>query len=99
MFDTAPKGTVAKITDFLPGTDKIHVENAVFSGGYVDWGTLPSSKFAIGAKAADSSDRFIYNKATGSLYFDKDGTGPAAQIEFAKLAPNLKMTAADFYIL
>ena len=97
VFDT--KGNVDRITDFLVGTDKIHVQNAVFSGGDVDWGSLPSSKFTIGAKAADSSDRFIYNKDTGSLYFDKDGTGSAAQVEFAKLATNLKMTAADFYIL
>jgi Ca2+-binding RTX toxin-like protein len=99
VFDTSPKSNVDKITDFTPGADKIHVENAVFAGGNVSWGTLPSSKFTIGAKAADSSDRFIYNKDTGSLYFDKDGTGSAAQVEFAKLATNLKMTAADFYIL
>ena len=41
----------------------------------------------------------IYNKDTGSLYFDQDGTGSAAQVQFAKLATNLKMTAAKLYIL
>ena len=45
------------------------------------------------------ADRFIYNKDSGTLYFDKDGTGSAAQVEIVKLATNLKMTAADFYIL
>jgi hypothetical protein len=99
VFDTSPKSNVDKILDFVVGTDKIHVQNAVFSGGNVDYGSLPSSMFKIGAKATDSSDRFIYNKDTGSLYFDKDGTGSAAQVEFAKLGTNLKMTAADFFIL
>ena len=99
VFDSSPKSNVDRISDFVPGTDKIHVDNAVFAGGNVDWGSLQSHMFKIGAKATDTSDRFIYNKDTGSLYFDQDGTGSAAQVQFAKLATNLKMTAADFYIL
>ena len=99
VFDTPPKGNIDRITDFTPGADKIHVENAVFSSSTVHWGSLPSHMFKIASKATDSTDRFIYNKDTGSLYFDRDGTGAAAQVEFAKLATNLKITASDFYIL
>jgi Ca2+-binding RTX toxin-like protein len=99
VFETAPDGKVALIKDYQPGVDMLRIENAVFTGGNVNSGWLSSHKFKIGSEATDTSDRFIYNDETGSLYFDKDGTGSAAQVEFAKLAPNLKMTAADIFIL
>ncbi|KLK90173.1 hypothetical protein AA309_27240, partial [Microvirga vignae] len=89
---------VDKITDFDPLYDTIHLENAVM-GQVGSWGNLASGKFRVGSKALDSDDRIIYNATTGDLSYDADGTGYRAQIKFATLAPNLKLTAADFYIL
>ena len=52
-----------------------------------------------GAAAADASDRIIYNSATGALYFDVDGVGGAAQVQFATLTAGLALTAADFTVI
>lgn len=100
VFDSARgSANLDRIKDFTPGVDKLHIENAVYSGGDVNWGRLPSHKFTVGAHAADSSDRFIYNKDTGMLYFDKDGSGYREQVEVVQLKPGLHLTASDFYIL
>lgn len=86
-----------KITDFSVPDDTIRLENSVFTG--LKAGALSSAAFWIGTKAHDSSDRIVYNKSTGALLFDVDGTGSAAATQFATLPKNLKMTAADFYIV
>ncbi|NJL68123.1 MAG: calcium-binding protein [Oscillatoriales cyanobacterium RU_3_3] len=79
------------IRDFGVADDLILVDNLGFSGG-LTVGTLKANQFHIGTSAQDSSDRFIYNQSTGSLYFDKDGIGGVAQTEFAKLSAGLAMT-------
>jgi hypothetical protein len=89
---------VDKITDFNPMYDTLYLENAVM-GQVGSWGNLANGKFRIGSKALDSDDRIIYNTTTGALSYDSDGSGYRAQIKFATLSPNLKLTAADFYIL
>ena len=38
-------------------------------------GVLKSAEFYQGTKAHDTSDNLIYNKKTGALYYDADGTG------------------------
>ena len=100
MFDTAlNKSTnIDTISDFSVADDNIHLENAVFTE-VGSWGNMASSAFWTGTKAHDSSDRIIYDNASGNLYYDLDGTGSSAAVQFGKLAPNLKMTAADFFIL
>ena len=39
-----------------------------------------------GLAAHDATDRIVCNKTTGALYFDEDGKGGAAPVEFAILA-------------
>lgn len=85
------------IRDFAVADDLILVDNLGFSGG-LTVGTLKAAQFHIGTSAQDSSDRFIYNQSTGSLYFDKDGIGGVAQTEFAKLSPGLAMTNQNIYV-
>ncbi|MEI8446824.1 calcium-binding protein, partial [Mesorhizobium sp. CCNWLY176] len=62
-------------------------------------GWLSAGAFHTGSAAHDSTDRIIYNKTTGDLYFDKDGLGGAAATKFATLSPGLSMTAGDFFIV
>ncbi len=59
------------------------------------FGGMGTVQFTIGSSAADERDRFIYNKDTGALFFDSDGTGALEQMQFAKLATGLAMTNAD----
>jgi serralysin len=47
---------------------------------------MQSNFFFAGAAAHDGDDHIIYNKATGALYYDPDGTGAHAQVLFAVVA-------------
>ena len=53
----------------------------------------------VGTKAVDANDYVVYNSQTGALSYDADGSGAGAAVQIATLAPNLKLTAADLYII
>ena len=84
---------VDTITDFAAGSDKIALDDAIFTG---IGGTLNANAFAIGAAAADADDRIGYNSVTGQLFYDTDGNGAGAAVLFASLSPGLALTASDF---
>lgn len=44
-------------------------------------------------------DRFIYDDATGALFFDADGTGSLAQVQLAQLSANLVLGSSDIAIV
>ena len=100
VFNTAlsASGNVDTITDFNVIYDTIRLENAVFTkvGGT---GTLSSGAFYRGAAAHDSSDRIIYDSATGALSYDADGNGAGAAVKFAQLAKGLALSNADFLVI
>jgi serralysin len=73
--------------------------DAVFSGGGLAPGTLLASQFAIATAAIDADDRIIYNSTTGALYYDADGTGSGAQVQFAALGPGLALTNNEFVVI
>ena len=84
--------------DFSVKDDSIHLDNAVFKKlGKV--GRLNKSYFTIGDKAKDKNDYIVYDKKTGILSYDADGSGAGKAVEFAKLAKNLKLTYADFFTI
>ncbi len=91
------KSNVDAITDFNVKDDTVHLAASIFQG--LQKGALPAEAFAIGASAQDENDRIIYDSRKGVLYYDPDGTGAAAQVKFATLAKNLKMTASDFFVI
>ncbi|WP_455272861.1 beta strand repeat-containing protein [Rhizobium herbae] len=86
------------IDDFVVVNDTIRLENAVFAALGVP-GTLAAAAFHVGAAAADTSDRIIYNTATGAISYDTDGTGGTAAVQFATVSNGLSMTNADFFIV
>ena len=101
FFDTALSAAtnVDYITDFAT-EDTIQLENAVFTG--LPTGTLAASAFfaAAGATAAaDADDRIIYNTTTGDLYFDADGSGGVAAVQFAVLDAHPSLTNVDFLVV
>jgi Ca2+-binding RTX toxin-like protein len=97
VFDVAPSSGIDRITDFSHIDDTIRLENAVFTG--LSTGNISSTMFYVGAAAHDTTDRIIYNSATGALSFDADGTGPTAPVQFAQLSTGLALTASDFYVI
>lgn len=97
-FDTALGGNTDKIIKFSTKDDKIALGTEIFTG--LAGGKLASSAFYIGSKAKDAADRIIYNKSTGALSYDADGSGTAfSAIKFATLDKNLKMAASDFILV
>jgi Ca2+-binding RTX toxin-like protein len=87
---------VDRIDDFNVAADTIRLENSVFTG--LSAGVLAANAFHIGAAAADTFDRIVYNSTTGALSFDADGTGGAAALRFATLDTGLGLTNADFVV-
>jgi Ca2+-binding RTX toxin-like protein len=61
-------------------------------------GALLSAAFFVGAAAHDSSDRIVYDKPTGQLYYDADGTGAAAKILFATVTAGTTIALGDLWV-
>lgn len=88
------------ITDFTVGADKIQLDDDIFTAlPVVANGSFGAQHLQIGAAATDADDRIIYNSSTGALYYDQDGNGAQAQIQFALLGTGLALTVADFAII
>ncbi len=78
--------------------DLIALENnGVFVG--LSGGALPASAFVIGTAAQDASDRIVYDQPTGRLFFDADGNGAGAQVQFALLNGAPIISASDFTVI
>ena len=91
-------GNVDTITDFVSGTDRIALDDALFAG-IGSPGAFNAGAFVIGAAAADANDRIIYNQATGQLFYDADGNGAGAAILFATLQGAPLLIASDFQVI
>jgi Ca2+-binding RTX toxin-like protein len=105
LFDTKLNKTanVDHITDMAHLNDFIELDHTIFSKIGIGTGHLKKSAFFAhdGAhKAHDGSDRVIYDKASGGLYYDKDGAGGHHAKLFAFLdgSPD-DITAKDFLIV
>lgn len=94
--DALVAGNVDTISDYEAGWDLIHLAKEVFSG--LNMGIIQEANFRIGTAAADFDDRIIYDSATGKLYFDSDGSGVAAAVQFAQVDPGLALSNIDFYV-
>ncbi|MBX3576471.1 MAG: S8 family serine peptidase [Rhizobiaceae bacterium] len=100
VFDAAlgARHNVDVIVDFRRGQDKIELDNAIFKGIGGD-GRMSAGKFVLGTAADDASDRIIYDRGSGSLYYDPDGSGARDAILFAKLHNKAALSAGDFFVI
>lgn len=97
-FDTkAGKSNVDTITDFNVKDDTIRMNDTAFEK--LKSGSLSSSQFVYGTEAVDKDDRVIYNEKTGALFYDEDGSGSKAAVQFATLENHAHLTASDFLII
>jgi Ca2+-binding RTX toxin-like protein len=95
-FDT-PLGAstnVDRILDFDRGDDTIFLDRDVFRK--VAAGTLSADAFHVGKSAADAEDRIVYDKSSGKIFYDADGSGGGAAILFAQVTAGTTLTNADF---
>jgi len=100
VFDAAlnAKTNVDRIIDFSHADDTIHLSRSKF-GGITKKGVLNPAAFHIGKQAHDKDDRIIYDKATGALYYDRDGTGAGSAVKFAQVDKGVKITHDDFFMV
>lgn len=96
VFNSKNHGTDI-ITDFTPVDDTLVFSAAGFGGGLAVNQTITSEQFTLGLGAADSSDRFIYDRGSGNLFFDADGTGTTQAILVATLNGNPPLTSDDIF--
>ena len=94
-FDTKlnKKKNVDKITDFKPNKDTIGLDKDIFSK---IGKSLSKKQFEIGKEADDRKDRIIYDKKSGDLIYDKNGSKKGGATLFAELDKKLKLDHKDF---
>ncbi|HSG22304.1 MAG TPA: Ig-like domain-containing protein, partial [Azonexus sp.] len=90
--------------DFVSGTDKIVLDDDIFSAFNAAVSTtLNAADFVLGTAAQDVSDRIIYDQTTGNLYYDADGSAvggvEAVQIALIGIGPHPAVASTDFAIV
>lgn len=97
-------GVFSLVTNFIGSligqsteSDKIALSQSVFTG--IGLGQLNESTFCtLGTEGITASDRILYQTNTGGLYYDADGSGPVAAIQFANVEAGLAMKASCFFV-
>ena len=106
MFDTAPSKSANRdaISDFSAKDDSLWLDNKIFTklgkaGSVTKPAALNKGFFALD-KAKDTNDYLIYNRKTGVLSYDADGSGAKVKaVEIAVLKKNLALTYKDFFVI
>ena len=88
---------VDAISDFSVADDTIFLSRSVFAA-FTANGAIDDGAFAHGTAAAEADDRILYDKATGRIFYDADGSGAGAAIHFATVAAGTELGAADFVV-
>jgi Ca2+-binding RTX toxin-like protein len=106
VFDTKANTKTNRdtITDYSVADDTLWLSKKVFAklgkkGSEASPAKLSKAFFKVADKAKDKNDYLVYNKKTGVLSYDVDGSGSAKAVEIAKLARNLKLTQDDFFVV
>jgi Ca2+-binding RTX toxin-like protein len=86
------------ITDFNHVADTFRLENAVMKALGAA-GALKTAFFFAGAAAHDADDHIIYNKATGVLAYDANGSAAGGLTVLATLANKPTLAADDFVVI
>ena len=99
LFDTNPAVGVDTIGGFVAADDTIWLDNTIFTNFEV--GKIDPENFTRGPSvvATEADDYLLYNTTTGALSYDSDGNGAGEAIQFATLAGNPPVSAADFLIV
>jgi Ca2+-binding RTX toxin-like protein len=88
---------VDKIVDFNAASDLIILDNDIFKG--LDIATaIDSTRVAFGTSAFDATDRIIVDQSGGRIWYDRDGTGAADQILFARIPQDSLISTFNFAV-
>ena len=90
------------ITDFNVVADTIQLENTgIFTALGAALGVLDINLFKnlTTGGPLDATDRILYDDTTGAIFYDADGTGATAAIQFATLTGSPTVTNLDFFVV
>ncbi len=103
---TAARPGIDRIQDFSAFDDTIQLENSVFTRfGRSATGAIASANFKaiVTGGATDINDYVVFNKSTGVVYYDANGStnGLADAVAFASLTVvgTNPVTSADFVLV
>ena len=86
------------ITDFSDAQgDQLLISHTGFGGGLIAGATLDASRLVNGSAATAAKGQFLFDGA-GHLYWDVDGTGPAARVLIATLTGVTTLFAHEILI-
>lgn len=104
-FGVAPQvGTLSTVSDFDAAQDRFVLKASAFSalsGSFNDGETaLDAAAFQSGggSDALGATVRIVHNTTTGALYYDADGSGAGAAVQFAQIGSGLSLDADHFFI-
>jgi Ca2+-binding RTX toxin-like protein len=78
VFDTAAGKANADTVSRFRKEDVCHLDNDVFTSLEAE-GPLKAKYFHKGSQARDANDFALYDRATGKLFYDRDGSGDAGK--------------------
>lgn len=97
-FDFAPtQGGVDYIADFNRRKDMIGIAGDLFPNVGLKGG-MTNNWFFNGPPEREGRQGIIYIEATGQIFSDADGRGPADMYLFAQVTPGTHLTAGDFFV-
>ncbi len=97
MISAAPGAGNDTLVDFNPADDTILFSNSGYARSIAP-GAIARNRLVYGTRALTANDRFIYNRGSGTLFFDPDGSGRMGQIAIATLRRSPLITAADIIV-
>ena len=92
------------LNDFSTKNDSLYVDNAIFKklgkkGPEQKPVKLDKKFFTVGDKAKDKDAYIVYNKKTGMLSYDADGSGKGRAVEFALLKNKATLKVDHFFVI
>jgi Ca2+-binding RTX toxin-like protein len=91
------------VADYRAKDDSIWLDNATFrklgSGSAGNPRKLDADFFNAGNRRKDSDDYILYNKKTGILSYDSDGSGSRKAVEFAQFKKGLALSHNEFFVV
>jgi Ca2+-binding RTX toxin-like protein len=97
-FDTRLDGSrVDTITDFDVNDDTVQLDNAIFASLFQ--GGLGEANFRAGSRALDRNDYILYDRSSGIISYDPDGSGWQDAVAFAKVTPGLALAHDHFLVV
>lgn len=94
-FADTPDSDADLVRDFQSGRDSIELGRSIFS--VLPPGPLDAAMFGMG-KAKDQDDHILFNRATGALRYDPDGSGEEDAVVVAIIAGGRDVTHDDIVV-